>query len=279
MPAARRRPAAGSCTTSAPPPPGSAAGAGTSRPPSARRRPSCRTGAARPGERPAGAMLVGTGLAEQVRPVCACNSSSRCSMWCQNWIASATVHQRPAAPDEPGAQHPQPDEHHDGVAVVQPFGADQPRERHAEHPAGLRPRPAQAPDLVRLHEVLGPVRQHDHEKRVQGGPVVRAVECRPTPGRSGQGRLVAGHVASSKGDGRARTPRPHPACRHRHADASSNVAQIESRIRQTGPGEPAGAYQAPTRRAAKLAQATASTRAASPGRWRRNSVTTSSSTW
>src|SRR6266540_2302162 len=77
---------------------------------------------------------------------------------------------------EPTPQYPKTDEHHHGVPVMEPFLRDQNREQLAQHAARLRAGQAQAPDLVRLNEMLRPVREHDHEERVERDAVIPAVE-------------------------------------------------------------------------------------------------------
>src|SRR3954469_8859263 len=74
------------------------------------------------------------------------------------------------------AEHEEPDQHHDGVAVVHHLRAYQPGKEQTENATGLWPRPTKDPNLVSLREMLSPVSEHDEHKRVQCAPVPHAVQ-------------------------------------------------------------------------------------------------------
>src|SRR5690348_16892876 len=82
----------------------------------------------------------------------------------------------PRPPDETGQQDPQAGQHDDGVAIVQHLGVHQPREPLAQHTPRLVQGPVQHVRLVRLHEVLGQVRQDDGHEELEGALVPQAVE-------------------------------------------------------------------------------------------------------
>ena len=88
-------------------------------------------------------------------------------MWCQNWITRATVHQVRDRSGESFAQHPDTDEHDDGVAVVQGLGFDQPGIPQTKNSIGLRARPSHDINLVSLDQMLAPVRQHDEHETLK----------------------------------------------------------------------------------------------------------------
>jgi hypothetical protein len=61
---------------------------------------------------------------------------------------------------------------------VQPFGRREPREDLAEHAPRGRPWPVEHPDLERLNEVLGPVREDDQQEDVEREAMVRGIQPR-----------------------------------------------------------------------------------------------------
>lgn len=65
------------------------------------------------------------------------------------------------------SQHPNSNQHHDRIAVMQNLRADKPRIKQTEDTIRRRPRPAEHINLKSLREVLGPVREHDQHKQVQ----------------------------------------------------------------------------------------------------------------
>src|SRR4030095_5586727 len=93
---------------------------------------------------------------------------------------------------ESGPQRPQPDKHHDRVAVVQRFRLNQPREEVTNQSACFRYRPAQPVNLERLQQVLAPMGQYDHHEEPQRDFMLGSVKA------IHEGRIVA--IARSVGN-------------------------------------------------------------------------------
>src|SRR5207249_2760035 len=81
---------------------------------------------------------------------------------------------RPA--HEAGQQHPNPDQHDQGIPIVQHLGVHEPGERLAQDAARLVERPPEHVHLIRLHQMLGPVGDDDDHERPKRPPVPRAIE-------------------------------------------------------------------------------------------------------
>ena len=79
-------------------------------------------------------------------------------------------------PGESRPQQPEAGQHHERVAVMQRFRLDQPGKEIAEHAARFGHRPAEPVNLIRLQQVLGPVRQDDDREDPQRELVSRTVE-------------------------------------------------------------------------------------------------------
>src|SRR4051812_1433900 len=103
----------------------------------------------------------------------------------------------PLAPlaDEALAQRPQTDQHHQRVAVVQRFRADQPRIKKAEDAARLGPRPVQHVNLPGLDQVLRPVPQDDNHEKLESTFVPAAVQL------VGKGERTVGEFNVTNGSG------------------------------------------------------------------------------
>src|SRR5580692_12492496 len=74
------------------------------------------------------------------------------------------------------AQHPEPNQHHQSIAIVQHFRFYQPRVPQSHDAVGHWPRPAHYPNLVSLHQMLTPMRQHYKHKDLQGAFVPHRVQ-------------------------------------------------------------------------------------------------------
>src|SRR5215204_5417202 len=74
------------------------------------------------------------------------------------------------------AKHPDADEHHDRVAVMQQLGAHQPRKEESEYAAGFWARPTHHVDLIRLRQVLGPVSEHDQHEEVESAFMPNSIQ-------------------------------------------------------------------------------------------------------
>src|SRR5579863_7324495 len=74
------------------------------------------------------------------------------------------------------AKHPQADQHHQGVAVVQSFGLNQPRVPQPDKAICPRPRPSHDINLISLEKMFTPVRQHYKHKDLQTALVPARIE-------------------------------------------------------------------------------------------------------
>src|ERR1043165_6158331 len=74
------------------------------------------------------------------------------------------------------AQRPDADEHHDRIAVVQHLGAHEPRIKEAQHAACFWSWPTEHVNLVSLHEMFGPVPEHDEHEEAERALVPNAVQ-------------------------------------------------------------------------------------------------------
>src|ERR1700691_5521837 len=74
------------------------------------------------------------------------------------------------------SEHPNADEHHQGVAVVQRFCLDQPGIPQTEQAESFRARPSHHINLVSLKQVLAPMRKHDQHENLQSTLVPAGVE-------------------------------------------------------------------------------------------------------
>src|ERR1700722_4606974 len=64
-------------------------------------------------------------------------------------------------------QHPNADQHHQGIAIMQRFCLDQPGIPQAEQAQSPRARPSHNINLVSLDKVLGPMSEHNKHKNLQ----------------------------------------------------------------------------------------------------------------
>src|SRR5262245_56877887 len=74
------------------------------------------------------------------------------------------------------AKNPKTHQHDHGIAVVQCFGFNKPREPLPENSTGFRERPAKQINLDGLRQMFGPVREDDDHKNLQGPFVPSGVE-------------------------------------------------------------------------------------------------------
>ena len=111
-----------------------------------------------------------------------------------------------------GAEHPQPNQHDDGIAVVQRLGLDDPREEVADKSTRFGNGPSEAVDLESLEEMLRPVGQHDCREQAQREFVLGAVQTlQPRHVNTIAGRMRYAHQgdASPAGEYRGSLTRPH----------------------------------------------------------------------
>src|SRR5882724_3142688 len=111
---------------------------------------------------------------------------------------------RPA--DESRQKRPDAGQHDHRVAVMEYLGVYEPRERLAENAARVVHRPLERVHLIRLHEMLGPVREDDHYEDLERALVPRTVQFfdqafhdGERPGKGGKAKLSAGGKPSSAG--------------------------------------------------------------------------------
>src|SRR5579862_3529601 len=64
-------------------------------------------------------------------------------------------------------QNPNANQHHQGIAIVQYFGLDEPRIPEAKYPVGFWPGPPHHVNLIGLDQMLAPVRQYNDHKYLQ----------------------------------------------------------------------------------------------------------------
>ena len=86
------------------------------------------------------------------------------------------------------AKGPQANGHHNGIPIVHPLRADEPRIPEADNAGGLGARPMHEVDLISLDQMLGPVRENDGHKDLQRALVPNriqlVVEGRPAGGKT-----------------------------------------------------------------------------------------------
>src|SRR5579862_7261050 len=80
------------------------------------------------------------------------------------------------------AEHPQANEHDQGIAIVQGFGLNQPRIQQTDQAQSFRTRPPHDIDLVSLDEMLSPMRQHDEHENLQPTLMPTGIELLVEPG-------------------------------------------------------------------------------------------------
>ena len=115
--------------------------------------------------------------------------------------------QKPSIEDtgETASQHPESDQHHERVRVVERFGFDHPREEVANQSPGFRDRPAKDVDLETLEQMLSPMGEDDHHEQTQGHLVLGPIEALDQ-GRIGPIGAGMGYAHTSSIEVRHKTP-------------------------------------------------------------------------
>src|SRR6185437_19960 len=73
-------------------------------------------------------------------------------------------------------EYPNSNKHDNGVAVMKRFGFNQPRVVQATKSQGLGPWPVHYINLVRLHQMFRPMREHDNHEKLQSALVPLGIQ-------------------------------------------------------------------------------------------------------